>query len=111
MSERARQPVDPELASERTALAWNRSGLALLACGVAVIRGFPPAGFSPRHVVGVVILVLGVGTWAMGGYEARRRSRPGAARPVATRRDLFPVVIGTAGVGVAAFGLAALYPG
>jgi inner membrane protein YidH len=111
MSERARQPIDPGLASERTALAWNRSGLALLACGAAVIRGFPPAGFSARHVVGVVILVLGGFTWAMGAYEARRRSRPGRARPVATRRDLFPVVVGTAGVGVAAFVLAAFYPG
>ena len=103
--------VDPGLASERTDLAWNRSGLSLLACGAAVIRGFPPAGFSARHVVGAVILVLGGFTWAMGAYEARRRSRPGLARSVATRGDLLPVVLGTTGVGIAAFVLAALYPG
>lgn len=104
---------DPEsgLASERTDLAWNRSGLALLACGAAVLKGFPPADFSARHVVGAVILLLGGFTWAMGAYEARRRSRPGLERATAVRGDLLPVAIGTAGVGVAAFVLAALYPG
>jgi putative membrane protein len=111
MSEHPRWPLDPGLAPERTALAWNRSGLALLACGAAVARGFPPAGFSARHVVGIVILVLGGFTWAMGAYEARRRSRATPARPVATRRDLLPVVVGTTGVGLAVFFLAAFYPG
>jgi hypothetical protein len=47
----------------------------------------------------------------MGAYEARRRARPGRARPTATRRDLFPVMLGTTGVGLAAFVLAAFYPG
>jgi putative membrane protein len=111
VSEDARQPLEPGLASERTDLAWNRSGLALLACGAAVLKGFPPAGFSARHVVGVVILVLGGFTWALGAYEAHRRSRPGLARPTATRGDLLPVAVGTTGVGLAAFVLAALYPG
>jgi putative membrane protein len=111
MSEHARRPLDPGLAAERTDLAWNRSGLALLACGAAVARGFPPAGFSARHAVGFVILVLGGFTWAMGAYEARRRSRAAPARPVATRRDLLPVALGTTSVGLAAFVLAALYPG
>jgi putative membrane protein len=107
------EPDDPEsgLASERTDLAWNRSGLALLACGAAVLRGFPPAGFSARHVVGAVILVLGGFTWALGAYEARRRSRPGLSRATATRSDLLPVALGTTGIGTAAFVLAALYPG
>jgi putative membrane protein len=111
MSEHPCRPIEPGLAAERTDLAWNRSGLALLACGAAVLRGFPPAGFSARHVVGVVILVLGGFTWAMGAYEARRRSRAAPARPVATRRDLLPVALGTTGVGLAAFVVAALYPG
>jgi putative membrane protein len=111
VSEEAADAPEAGLASERTDLAWNRSGLALLACGAAVLKGFPPADLSARHVVGVVILVLGGFTWAMGAYEARRRSRPGLARPTATRRDLFPVALGTTAVGLAAFVLAALYPG
>jgi uncharacterized membrane protein YidH (DUF202 family) len=111
MSQQPRRPLETGLAAERTDLAWNRSGLALLACGAAVVRGFPPAGFSARHVVGFVILVLGGFTWAMGAYEARRRARPGRARPTATRRDLLPVMLGTTGVGLAASVLAAFYPG
>jgi putative membrane protein len=112
MSAPAPDAREPGLAAERTDLAWNRSGLALLACGAAVLRGFPPAGFSARHVVGAVILVLGAFTWAMGAFEARRRrSRPGLVRPAATRGDLLPVALGTTAVGAAAFVLAAFYPG
>jgi uncharacterized membrane protein YidH (DUF202 family) len=111
MSDHAPDAREPGLAAERTDLAWNRSGLALLACGAAVLRGFPPANFSARHAVGAVILVLGAFTWALGAYEARRRrSRPGIARAVATRGDLLPVALGTTGVGGAAFVLAAFYP-
>jgi putative membrane protein len=99
------------LAPERTDLAWNRSALALLACGAAVLKGFPPARLSARHVVGVVILVLGGLTWVFGAHAARRRSRAAAVRTVATSQDLLPVALGTAVVGAAIFVLAALYPG
>ena len=98
------------LAAERTDLAWNRSALALLACGAAVLKGFPPAGLSARHVVGAVILVLGGLTWVLGAYAARRRSSS-ATRTAAIRQDLLPVALGTSVVGAAIFVLAALYPG
>ena len=101
------------LAGERTDLAWNRSGLSLLACGVAVARGLSRRSLERAHVViGVLILVLGGLTWALGGWQApRRRSGPGHARDRATSADLLPVALGTAGVGIAAFVLAALFPG
>lgn len=99
------------LAAERTDLAWNRSGLALLACAAAVLKGFPPAGLSARHVVGTLILVLGGFTCAFGAYEARRRSRRAMVRMVVTRRDLLVVTLGTSAVGSAIFVLAAFYPG
>ena len=53
----------PGLAGERTDLAWNRSGLALLACGIAVAKGLKFPVTEPAHaVIGVIILVLGVFT-------------------------------------------------
>jgi len=110
-----RWPADrppPTLAGERTDLAWNRSGLALLACGIAVARGlkFPVA--EPAHeVIGVTILVLGVFTWFMGQWAARHRRRSGHDRQIASFRDLAPVAYGTAAVGAAAFLLALFFPG
>jgi putative membrane protein len=101
---------EPSLAGERTDLAWNRSGLALLACGAAVIHGFPPAALSARHVAGVIVLVLGGVTWMLGAFDARRRTRLRMGR-VATPGDLLPVALAVAGVGVAAFTLAAFSPG
>ena len=102
---------DAGFAAERTDLAWNRSGLALLACGAAVLKGLPSAGLSARHIVGAVILVLGGFTWVLGAYEARPRSRRATVRMVATRRDVLPVALGRTAVGVAIFVLAAFYPG
>jgi putative membrane protein len=111
---RVRDPdgTDPSLASERTDLAWNRSGLALLACGAAVTRGFTIAEPTPARIaVGTIILGLGALTWTLGAWYAHRRARPGLGRSIATRRDLLPVAAGTAVVGIAAFFLGLLFPG
>lgn len=103
--------LDPGLASERTDLAWNRSGLALLGCGAAVAKGMTVGDPLPGRVaVGAVILVLGAVVWALGAWQARRRAAPGLARPVARPRDLWPVAAGTAAVGVAAFVLGLFFP-
>ncbi len=102
---------DPGLAAERTDLAWNRSGLSLLACGAVVARGItvgePVAG---RAAAGTAILVLGGIVWALGWWQARRRSRQGQARRVASPRDLLPVALGTAAVGFVAFVLGLFFP-
>jgi len=102
---------DPGLASERTDLAWNRSGLALLGCGAAVAKGMTVGDPRPgRLAVGTVILVLGVVVWLLGAWQARRRSAPGLARPVARPADLLPIAFGTAVVGTAAFALGLFFP-
>jgi uncharacterized membrane protein YidH (DUF202 family) len=100
---------DPGLAAERTDLAWNRSGLSLAACGAAVIRGLVGTG-SPHGnlAVGACILVLGAITWALGSWHlaqarARRQRRT-------TTRDLLPISVGVAGVGLAAFVLCIVWP-
>jgi uncharacterized membrane protein YidH (DUF202 family) len=96
--------VDPGLASERTDLAWNRSGLSLIAFGAIVLRGYTVAHPTPgRTLSGAAILCMGTFTWGLGAWQARRRSRPGLARPVARPGDLLPVALGSAAVGIAAF--------
>jgi hypothetical protein len=81
---------DPGLASERTDLAWNRSGLALLACGAAVARGITVGEPNPGHIaVGVTIHVT---VPVMGSHVRSRRgvtcsrSPPGPS-PSASRRS------------------------
>ncbi|MFI5053585.1 MAG: DUF202 domain-containing protein [Acidimicrobiia bacterium] len=101
----------PGLADERTDLAWNRSGLALIACGLIVMRGFALHGLPPAQVaVGAVILVMGATTYAVAGWHAQRRLRPGRLDVAATQADLLPVALGVATVGLAAFVLGALFP-
>ena len=101
---------DAALAAERTDLAWSRSGLALGACGLIILRGLPSVtGDSSRPAMGVAILVLGVITWALGYWSAhRRRPSPGRPRPLATWRDLAPAAYGTAAVGGVGLALALL---
>jgi uncharacterized membrane protein YidH (DUF202 family) len=93
---------DAGMAAERTDLAWSRSGLALGACGLIVLRGLPSITGSPRRpLAGAVILVLGAGVWALGHWSAhRRRPSRGRPRPVARWSDLAPAAYGTAAVGL-----------
>ena len=58
---------DEGLAAERTELAWGRSTLSLLVCGVAIGRGLPAgAGGSAHPLVGVAVLVVGGIAWLSG---------------------------------------------
>ena len=100
---------DPGLAAERTDLAWNRSGMSLLACGTAVMRGLahPPLD-KGNLAVGAAILGLAAFSWALGAWHARRSGAKG--RGAATARDLWPISLGVALVGVAAFAIAAAFP-
>lgn len=100
---------DPALASERTDLSWNRSSLAFLALSVVVVRGLVGRTPTARHIaIGIVILLLGAAVWLLGAWHARRRLRRGPAP--ATARDLLPLSVGSAVVGLAAFALALLGP-
>ena len=105
--------VVPSMAAERTDLAWSRSGVALLACGVVVLKGLPTVpSESARPLVGVIILTLGGLTWGLGHWNARqRRASATGKRAVARWRDVAPTALGTAGVGVAALFLAVFRPG
>jgi uncharacterized membrane protein YidH (DUF202 family) len=100
---------DPGLAAERTDLAWNRSGLSLIACGAAVMRGVAGTPLPRGDVaVGACILAFGVVAWALGSwYVAHARIR-GERRT--TSADLLPISLGVAAVGLAALVLCAVTP-
>jgi uncharacterized membrane protein YidH (DUF202 family) len=100
---------DPGLAAERTDLAWNRSGLSLIACGAAIIRGL--AGTPVSHgklAVGACILALGVVTWALGSWHLAQARARGERQT--TTMDLLPISVGVTAVGLAAFVLCIVSP-
>jgi putative membrane protein len=93
------------LANERTFLAWVRTALALLAAGVGVVN--LPSGFADstgRHILGIVLVVLGLFA-AIGSYARWRANQKaiasGAPLP---RTGSMPVVAG----GLTAVGIIAL---
>jgi uncharacterized membrane protein YidH (DUF202 family) len=96
---------------DRTDLAWNRSGLAIVGCGLIVARGLTLNGFQRSDIeVGVVILGLGLASYLLAAFQNRRRiTHWGADRP-ARPADLLPLAIGVAIIGAAAFVLGLLFP-
>jgi uncharacterized membrane protein YidH (DUF202 family) len=98
-------------ADERTDLAWNRSGLAIFGCGLIVMRGLTLSGFERTDVVaGVIILALGMFSYVLAGWHARRRLAVGRAEQPARTSDVLPLAIGVSIIGVAAFVLGLLFP-
>jgi putative membrane protein len=70
-------------ANERTFLAWNRTGLALISVGLAVTQLLPPFDFTGgRKVIGLPLIALGAAVsylslreWAA-NETAMRRGEP-----------------------------------
>ena len=86
-------------AAVRTALAWQRSGLALAATGAVVARGVPGSGVGHRPAIGAFVAVLGLSVWFVTSVTERRRRRA-SRRPTATVTDLAPLAVATTVVGV-----------
>lgn len=92
MSEERRPDTQAGLANGRTYLAWLRTGLALVAAGVAAERVLPAEGILwARQLIGVSLILAGVVTAALArrrwhsGYRDCR-GRLGHDRPAAPRR-------------------------
>jgi len=60
--------------------------------------------------VGVTILALGMLSYVLAGWHARRHLAPGPAEHPARPADLLPLAIGVTTIGVAAFTLGLLFP-
>jgi putative membrane protein len=81
------------LANERTLLAWLRTGLALVAGGVAIATYAPDLGFrAGSAVAALALVVLGLAT-GVAGYERWRANEAAirADRPLPVSR-LVPAV-------------------
>jgi len=101
---------DPGLARERTELAWNRSGIAVLvAVAVMVRRLWPLDGY--RSVLALALIAFGAAAWALGmrlANKARRTEGSEATLSIASGRAL---TAGTLVLALAAFVLGAIVPG
>ena len=61
VSEEHRPDAEAELANERTYLSWLRTGLALVAVGVAAEQVLPAEGIIwARQLIGVSLILAGV---------------------------------------------------
>ena len=97
---------DPFGARQRTDLAWSRSGLAIAAVVVVVLRRLPQtSGGNPTVVV--TLLACGLAAWSIGLWITRRVSREDPTPwPTAGPRTMLLLSIGVVLVASAGFVLA-----
>ncbi len=93
---------DPGLARERTALAWNRSGLALLVAVAIMLRRLWPLEGTTTVVI-IIILSAGAILWAVGMLLSRRPRLDVSTNGVATRSHFRILTLGTLVLALAGF--------
>jgi uncharacterized membrane protein YidH (DUF202 family) len=81
---------DPSLAAERTALAWNRTGLSFVAVGAAVLKTLPADG---RGIVGIAMVIVGTVTAAYGWRLRQRHSAVWVLRGLAVTSTALAVAV------------------
>jgi putative membrane protein len=89
------------LANERTFLAWIRTALALLACGVALEAVALPLQPQLRFAASVLLIVLGLLTSVQAWFAWSRDERAMRhGRPLTAPVLMVPLAVGTAITGV-----------
>jgi len=97
------RPQDPGLQAERTALAWNRTGFAVLVNALLVLRSEWASDEKPITVMASLLLVA-LGAVIFYGARRRRELLSDRARVAASTIDIFAVAVVAlcaCGVGVA----------
>lgn len=105
---RRRRRIPPErvfdegLQQERTALAWDRTALAMIASGFIYARAVGPPYLRPAQAPVVVALVIGAGMLVLGArryadlHATLRADRPVVRGPYVRAVWLGAVVVGVA---------------
>lgn len=98
------------LFTERTQLAWTRSGLALVAAFAILTRRVWSSGTATGDAVAITFLAVATLGWAIGmlGWGLRHRGRV-EPRP-RSPRELFAVAAGTTALAVAGLVVALVHP-
>lgn len=68
-------PSDPGLQRERTAMAWSRTGVAVLANALIVLRAGGQSNEAGILGLGFLLLAAAAGAVACGAWRARRLAR------------------------------------
>lgn len=91
------------LANERTFLAWNRTALALVVAGLAIVQLLPPFPGVPwgRHALGVPLIALGA-VVSVTSYLEWRRNQAALRRGAPLPRSVLPRVLTATIAGIAA---------
>ena len=81
-------------ANERTFLAWNRTALALVVAGLAVVQLLPPFPGVPwgRHVIAIPLIVLGA-VISVASFREWRRNQRAMRRREPLPRSALPVTL------------------
>ncbi|MFG2084766.1 MULTISPECIES: YidH family protein [unclassified Spirillospora] len=89
-------------ANERTFLAWNRTALALIVAGLAIVQLLPPFPGLPwgRHLLAVPLIVLGA-VLSVGGFAEWGRNQRALRRGEPLPRSPLPRVLAIAIAAVA----------
>jgi len=101
--DRGEEPASPEgaepdarftFANERTFLAWQRTALAFVVAGLAIVQLLPPFPGVPwgRHVLGVPLIALG-GVIAVSGFRQWQRSQQSLRRQEPLPRSVLPQIL------------------
>jgi putative membrane protein len=92
----AEHEPDPRftLANERTFLAWNRTALALVAAGLAIVQLLPPFPGVPagRHLLGIPLIVAGAAI-AVAAYVEMTRNQVALRRDEPLPRSILPKLL------------------
>jgi hypothetical protein len=102
-------PSESSLARERTALAWNRSGLAAIVCIAVLLRHIWPLHSTAQDVALGLIAAAGI-IWALVLLAVMTAGAEREGNLLLGRRVFFLMTAGTLLLAVIGFGLAFFAP-